>query len=86
MNGICDTCKRKSCHMRFDGCKTCDLYECGETRYEKLFGTPERATRTLFRFTPTCRDCALRDECEGMDDCLLSDYDALLEWLSGDAE
>ena len=48
------------------------------SRYSELFGTPERAVRTLFRFTPACRDCALRDECEVMDDCLLSDYDALL--------
>ena len=86
MSGICDTCRKDPCSQSADGLKFCAFHEGSESNYERLFGTPERATRTLFRFTPTCRDCALRDECEGMDDCLLSDYDALLEWLSGDAE
>lgn len=62
-----------------------------ENNYEKLFGTPERAARTLYYDkTPICAGCALLDECEKMPDeeqdtCLLGDYDALLEWLRGDA-
>lgn len=57
------------------------------TNHEKLFGTPERAARTLFRSTPTCRDCVIRDHCtlSADDVCLIGDYDALLEWLEGDA-
>lgn len=89
MSGICDTCKRESCHMRFDGCKTCDVYEGGESRYEKLFGTPERAAQTLYsKVDPICKGCGLWDECiksPEVEQCLIIDYDALLEWLRGDA-
>ena len=62
------------------------------TRYCELFGTPERASRTLYyNKEPICTGCALMDECkkipdEEHDTCLLVDYDALLEWLRGDAE
>ena len=62
------------------------------TRYCELFGTPERAARTLYyNKEPICTGCALMDECkkipdEEHDTCLLVDYDALLEWLRGDAE
>ena len=54
------------------------------TRWHELFGTPERAARTLARFSPlACSYCALHSTCgDDQDkDCLLCDYDALLEWL-----
>lgn len=69
MSGICDTCKREPCHMRFDGCKTCDVYEGGETRYERLFGTPERAANTILalQICPCTKDecvfCPAHDVC-----------------------
>ena len=92
MSGICDTCRREPCHMRFDGCKTCDVYEGGETRYERLFGTPERAARTLQEFeldhlnwchgTEGCEKCPYEFDRYG---CYLPDGFELLEWLRGDA-
>lgn len=57
------------------------------TRYNELFGTPERAARTTVALNNCrvvcCEDCAARGACryEGCGD----DYDALLEWLRGDA-
>ena len=65
---------------------------CERSRYAELFGTPERAARTLYYDKePTCAGCALMGECEKTPDeehdtCFLIDYDALLEWLRGDAE
>lgn len=47
------------------------------TRYNELFGTPERAARTLHELCGGC--CGLPEQVRG-------DYDALLEWLGGDAE
>ena len=88
MSGICDTCKREPCHMRFDGCKTCDVYEGGETRFEKLFGTPERAARTLARMCQgidTCGTCPLfgadLNHCKND----YTDFASIAEWLRGDA-
>lgn len=53
------------------------------TRWHELFGTPERAARTL---VDNCEDHHFCEGCpadrEGHD-CT---YDALLEWLRGDAE
>ena len=48
------------------------------TRYCELFGTPERAARTLERKFASCNGNV----------CIAPnvDYDALLEWLRGDAE
>lgn len=62
-----------------------------ESNYEKLFGTPERATRTLI---------TVRKECENIGTCYPNcpfcnasvcpssaeprDHDALLEWLRGE--
>ena len=96
MSGICDTCRREPCPMRFDGCKTCDFYEGGETRYEQLFGTPERAARTLTNICQFAHGGELCDRCQcylfGDCDKMLrlkserSIYDAQLEWLRGDAE
>lgn len=65
------------------------------TRYSELFGTPERAARTITRMQMAtdlmgCCDAdtcpAAFNECWKLDACPMDDYDALLEWLSGDAE
>ena len=62
-----------------------------KSRWANLFGTPERAARTLYYDKePICAGCALMDKCEKMPDeehdtCLLVDYAALVEWLMGDA-
>ena len=93
MNGICDKCRREPCRLRMDGLKKCDLYEGGETNWERLFGTPERAARTLYeKWFKTdafqCYFCPLASErCyEPIDECAMDGCDALLEWLRGDAE
>lgn len=63
-----------------------------KSRWYELFGTPERAARTLrYGKQPICAGCALLDECDKMPDeeqdtCLLIDHDALLEWLRGESE
>ena len=55
------------------------------TNYEKLFGTPERAARTLsvtskcFEHATACRDCMYKSYCNTQ-----CDYDALLEWLQSE--
>lgn len=86
MSGICDKCKRKPCPAEGEGLRYCDFYEGGETRFEKLFGTPERAARTLLESTSECHCCVIRDECDyDLDACVMYDRDALLEWLKGDA-
>ena len=83
MSGICDTCRREPCPMRFDGCKTCDVYEGGETRYEQLFGTPERAAQLIAdncEFLSYCGQCWIRAaNCDGK-------YSTVLEWLRGGSE
>jgi hypothetical protein len=52
------------------------------SRWHELFGTPERAARTLAN---NChRDGCIA--CPALDaDCNVGDYDKLLEWLRGDA-
>lgn len=54
------------------------------TRWHELFGTPEKAARTLL---DVCDNCG-QDECSGCQVYELTrggdlDYDALLEWLRG---
>lgn len=60
------------------------------TRYERMFGTPERAARTLadlqtcsLGFDLECDECAVYSLCQSG---ARNDRDALLEWLRGDAE
>ena len=57
-----------------------------DTRWYELFGTPERAARTL---VDSCND-DYDYGCGGCPvtrvNCKCGDYDALLEWLMGDAE
>jgi len=60
-----------------------------KSRWHELFGTPERAARTLHHGgTLVCRECLIREECAKTpedNDCVVMRYDALLEWLRGDA-
>lgn len=69
------------------------LREC-DSRYSELFGTPERAARTLEEFfeldrldwchgTEYCESCPYEFDRYG---CYLPDNFSLLEWLRGDAE
>lgn len=86
MSGICDTCKRTTCEYRADDIAVCGLPKT-ETNWERLFGTPERAARTLIDI---CDNCG-QNECSGCQVYELTsggevDYDALLEWLRGDTE
>ena len=87
MSGICGTCRRKPCPTEYEWIRRCDFYEGGESNYEKLFGTPEKAARTLL---DTCDNCGQND-CSGCQVYEFTsggdlDYDALLEWMRGDAE
>ena len=58
-----------------------------KSRYSELFGTPERAARVVVALNNCrvvcCEECAARGACR-YDGCG-DDYDALLEWLRGDA-
>ena len=65
----------------------CSLYEQNrKDRWYELFGTPERAARTLENGTPMCDWCDT-NACEKKGgECSLFNYDALLDWLRGDAE
>ena len=60
------------------------------TNYEKLFGTPEMAARTLL-YVLACKDSrpwVACEECPILGGCAVrgDGYDALLEWLGGVAE
>ena len=62
----------------------------GESRYMTLFGTPERAARTLadmqtcsLGFDLECDECAVYSLCKSG---ARNDRDALLEWLKGEGE
>ena len=92
MSGICDTCqrlKRMGCGLVMNGLKSCDWYE-HESRYERLFGTPERAAKTAWRLlmchiTTKCDECPMGDGCDISTDANCDDGEtALLEWLRGD--
>lgn len=94
MSGICDTCKRERCRARGEGFKYCDFYDGGETIYEKLFGTPERAARTLecschllyglkVDGFVACIGCPVYDKDADIDDCC---YVEFLNWLKSNAE
>ena len=59
------------------------------SKYAELFGTPERMARFIIeRCCMDCIDCLMpRDcPCKGTFMADDKDYDALLEWLRGDAE
>lgn len=70
----------------------CDFYIRAERNYDKLFGTPERAARTLamncYGATSDACDTCVYADCDGTlrnKPVLSAVYDALLEWLKGDA-
>ena len=52
-----------------------------KSRYEKLFGTPERTARMLSEHDTSCRDCLLGAYCG--EECLTEEEPKLLEWLRG---
>ena len=62
------------------------LDNVGKSRWFELFGTPERAARTLENGTPLCGWCNLQTCERNGGECTLLDYDALLEWLGGASE
>lgn len=81
---------RAAMHMAVELCERSDFDSVSEafrwlsqetvgnyTRWHDLFGTPERAAQTLHELCGGC--CGLPEQVRG-------DYDALLEWLVGDAE
>ena len=82
MSGICDTCGREACHACIDGVMRCDFYIGGETNYDRLFGTPERAAQLIVdncEYLDYCGQCWIRAaNCDGK-------YSTVLEWLRGDA-
>lgn len=81
MSGICDMCRRTTCEYRADDIAVCGLPK-SETNWERLFGTPERAARTLGDYCynmVSCSECGIR--CEGK---RFEGGDAILEWLRGD--
>jgi hypothetical protein len=57
-----------------------------KSRWYELFGTPERAARTLENGTPLCGWCDTQTCDKRGGECSLLDYDVLLEWLRGDFE
>ncbi len=66
----------------------------GKSRWHALFGTPEKAARTLTVTAYACdssiycseSDCIFKDAPSCPPNCGPDDYDALLEWMRGDAE
>ena len=57
-----------------------------QSRWYNLFGTPERAARTLENGTPMCDWCDTQACAKRGGECSLFDYDALLDWLMGESE
>ena len=55
-----------------------------KSRWFQLFGTPERAARTLEDGKTLCGWCDTQRCAKRGGECSLFDYDALLEWLRGD--
>ena len=84
MSGICDTCKLKPrCISPANKVMKCSLYEQNrKDRWYELFGTPERAARTLVDNCDKVHFCEGCPADTGIHDCT---YDALLDWLRGEA-
>ena len=93
-NRTCATCaKIGTCFYSSTRVLDCTQHELkAESNYERLFGTPERAARTLEEFeldqlnwcrgTEYCESCPYEFDRYG---CYLPDGFELLEWLRGDA-
>ena len=62
MGGICDECKRTTCEYRADDIAVCGLPKT-ETNWERLFGTPERAAKTLAKSCDECSEAFPCSEC-----------------------
>lgn len=86
MSGLCDTCRLKPrCISPAGEVIKCNIYDPEDkSRWFELFGTPERAARTL---TGIC------DKVPNCDVCQISEiigeqcnYEMLLEWLRGEDE
>ena len=62
----------------------------GETNWDRLFGTPEKASKVLVALNTCrvvgCEDCAAREVCMPYSDFVSSIYDDVLEWLESEAE
>ena len=96
MSGICDECMRTTCEYRADDIAVCGLPKT-ETNWERLFGTPERAARTLAGMDvdacnwcvnssgnpEDCRSCPYEYDYYG---CCLPDGFSLLEWLKQEVD
>ena len=61
-------------------------YQLEPSRWHELFGTPERAARTLENGTPMCDWCDTQACDKRGGECSLFDYNVLLEWLRGESE
>lgn len=57
-----------------------------KSRWFQLFGTPERAARTLSEAKGLCNWCDVESCAGDGGECRIYAYDALLEWMRGDAE
>ena len=92
MSGICDTCSlSKGCRKPIGGVDSCRRYvRAKESNYQRLFGTPERAAKWLMS-NSLCYEPDGCERCSDFKQCTFSSvrdgfrYDALLEWLRGDA-
>lgn len=88
----------QACHAtqaNYEHCKySTNRGWCDTSRYAELFGTPERAARTLVVTAYACdssiycseSDCIFKDAPSCPPNCGPDDYDALLEWLRGEHE
>lgn len=86
MTGICDKCRRPNCFARMPDMKRCDLYMGGETNYERLFGTPERAAMTLALICVKCEQ-GICNDCGVTDISGHAKHDGgLLKWLESEAQ
>ena len=63
------------------------------SNWEKLFGSPELAARTIveydlyYELTDECEACSRYDECKetiATQPCQMDDEDAILRWLNDD--
>lgn len=57
-----------------------------QSRWHELFGTPERAARTLSEAKGLCNWCDVESCAGNGGECRIYAYDALLEWLRGEDE
>ena len=83
MTGICDKCRRNACRARYPGIKTCDMFWGGETNYERLFGTPQKAAetiRSICKYLDGCMHCVTPiSHCDGK-------LESIVAWLESEAE